>query len=90
LYNTQTNPSVTPPADDDTDNTSDVLFAMTFAYWIVHCLAVGAQQWISPDWETFTMSLKWLAMISFLLTFSCALSLPLHQFSAGHQGRTDP
>jgi apolipoprotein N-acyltransferase len=76
--------------DTETDNSDQVLFAMSFAYWIVHVLAVGAQKWISTDLATFTMSLKWLAMISYLLTFSCALSLPLQHISASQQERTDP
>lgn len=76
--------------EPDADNADQVLFAMSFAYWIVHCVAVGAQKWISTDLETLTMSLKWLSMISYLLTFSCALSLPLHRISTAQQGRTEP
>ncbi|PSB19924.1 hypothetical protein C7B65_09660 [Phormidesmis priestleyi ULC007] len=66
---------------DDPDNTNHVLFSMTFAYWIVHCMAIAAQKSISPDWEIAALSLKFTAVFSFLLTFSCALSLPLHRIS---------
>ncbi|MBE9014419.1 hypothetical protein IQ250_29950, partial [Pseudanabaenaceae cyanobacterium LEGE 13415] len=52
---------------------------------IVHCVAIGAQKWISPDWTTFMLSLKWTGVISYLLTFSCALSLPLHRIAATQQ-----
>ena len=66
---------------DDPDNTNHVLFSMAFAYWIVHCIAIAAQKWISPDWETAALSLKFTAAFSYLLTFCCALSLPLHRIS---------
>lgn len=70
---------------DDADAADLTLFAMSFAYWIVHLVAVGAQKWISPDWDIFMLSLKWTAVISYLLTFSCALSLPMHRFSASQR-----
>ena len=66
---------------DDPDNTNHVLFSMAFAYWIVHCIAIAAQKWISPDWEVAALSLKFTAVFSYLLTFSCAFSLPLHRVS---------
>jgi len=66
---------------DDSDNTSHVLFSMSFSYWLVHCLSLAAQSWISPEWEIATLSLKFTAVFSYLLTFSCAVSLPLHRIS---------
>lgn len=70
---------------EDSEIADEVLFSMAFAYWIVHCVAIGAQKWISPDWTTCMLSLKWTAVISYLLTFSCALSLPLHRFASTQQ-----
>jgi hypothetical protein len=70
---------------DDAGVTDHVLLSMSFAYWIVHVLAISAQKWILPDWGTFMLSLKWTAMISYLLTFSCALSLPLHKISVSQR-----
>lgn len=70
---------------EDADIADQVLFSMAFAYWIVHCVAIGAQKWICPDWEVFMLSLKWTGVISYLLTFSCALSLPLHRIASTQQ-----
>ncbi|MBW4443174.1 MAG: hypothetical protein KME10_18430 [Plectolyngbya sp. WJT66-NPBG17] len=70
---------------EDSDIADEVLFSMAFAYWIVHCIAIGAQKWVSPDWATCLLSLKWTAVISYLLTFSCALSLPLHRIASTQQ-----
>ncbi|MGG6266851.1 hypothetical protein ACQ4M3_21420 [Leptolyngbya sp. AN03gr2] len=70
---------------EDSEIADEVLFSMAFAYWIVHCVAIGAQKWISPDWTTCMLSLKWTAVISYLLTFSCALSIPLHRIASAQQ-----
>ncbi|NDJ17795.1 hypothetical protein [Myxacorys almedinensis] len=70
---------------NDADAADQTLFALSFAYWIVHLVAVSAQKWISPDWLVFTLSLKWTAVLSYLLTFSCALSLPMHTISASQR-----
>ncbi|HTL89437.1 MAG TPA: hypothetical protein VL134_08540 [Leptolyngbya sp.] len=70
---------------EDADAADRVLFSMAFAYWIVHCIAIGAQKWVCPDWTTCVLSLKWTAVISYLLTFSCALSLPLHRIASTQQ-----
>ena len=72
-------------AQDESDIADRTLFSMAFAYWIVHCVALGAQKWICPDWETCVLSLKWAAVISYLLTFSCAMSLPLHRIAASQR-----
>ncbi|BAS59811.1 MULTISPECIES: hypothetical protein [Leptolyngbya] len=70
---------------EENEVADQVLFSMAFAYWIVHCIAVGAQKWVCPDWTTCMLSLKWTAVISYLLTFSCALSLPLHRIASTQQ-----
>jgi hypothetical protein len=69
----------------DLDESQWMLFAMSFAYWIVHCVAVALQKWVLPDWEVVMLSLKFTAAISVLLTFSCALSLPLNQIAESRQ-----
>jgi hypothetical protein len=57
------------------------LIQMCFAYWLVYCVAKGILRLELPDWETLVMSLKLTAVISYLLTFCCILSLPLHRIS---------
>ena len=79
----------TTEADEtEAEVTDRVLLLMTFTYWMVHCLAVAAQKMISPDldalapgMEMLTMSIKLTGVISYLLTFTCVLSLPLHRVS---------
>ncbi|MBD2326865.1 hypothetical protein [Alkalinema sp. FACHB-956] len=70
---------------EDLDETQWMLFAMSFAYWIVHCLAAALQNWINPDWSIVLLSLKFTAVVSGMLTFSCALSLPLNQMAIKEQ-----
>ncbi|NJR50740.1 MAG: hypothetical protein HC780_15385 [Leptolyngbyaceae cyanobacterium CSU_1_3] len=83
LYNVKSKPG------EELDDADHTLLALSFAYWVVHCMAVGAQRMIHPDWEIAVMSLKFTAIFSYLLTFSSALSLPLHQISA-RQNQTEP
>jgi hypothetical protein len=71
--------------NEDSEVADRILFSMTFTYWIVHCIAVGAQKWVCPDWETCVLSLKWTGVISYLLTFSCAMSLPLHRIASSQR-----
>jgi hypothetical protein len=50
-----------------------MLMAMTFGYWLIHCVArIGDS----------CLSVKMTALFSMLLTFSCALSLPLNVIAA--------
>jgi hypothetical protein len=58
------------------------LMAMSFAYWIVNCVATAGQRCICPEWTTMMLSLKLTALFSLLLTFSCALSLPLSRMAS--------
>ncbi len=83
LYN------VKPKPGEQLDDADHTLFALSFAYWVVHCLAVGAHRTVSPDWEIAALSLKFTAVFSYLLTFSSALSLPLHRISI-RQSQTEP
>lgn len=69
------------PAKDETEAADQMLMLMTFVYWLVYCVAFGAQKFISPDWENLLMSVKLTGVIAFLLTASCILSLPLNRVS---------
>jgi sensor domain CHASE-containing protein len=67
------------PFKDDAEGTERVLLMMSFTYWLVHCLAIGAQRLILPEWETLMLSVKLTGLLAYLLTFACVLSLPLHK-----------
>ena len=66
---------------DDLEETEQILFRMTFAYWMVYCVAVGIQHITLPDWEIVLLSSKMTAALSYFLTFACILCLPLHRFA---------
>ena len=68
-----------PPAKDEMEAADQMLLRMTFVYWLVYCVAFGAQKLISPDWETMLLSIRLTGVIAFLLTASCILSLPLNR-----------
>ncbi|GAC1467739.1 MAG: hypothetical protein NVSMB70_13090 [Chamaesiphon sp.] len=74
------NPNKAEAEDLATDER--MLLLMSFTYWLVHCVAVGIQEFQLPDWDILLLSLKLTAVISYLLTFSCVLSLPLHHFAS--------
>jgi len=38
---------------------------MSFAYWMVYCVAFGIQKMASPDWEILLLSLKLTAILSY-------------------------
>jgi NO-binding membrane sensor protein with MHYT domain len=65
--------------------TERTLMMMSFTYWGVHCVAVLAQKLPPQDWEGMLMSLKMMAIMTFFLTFSSILSLPLSHFAASQQ-----
>jgi peptidoglycan biosynthesis protein MviN/MurJ (putative lipid II flippase) len=66
------------------EETEKTLFRMTFSYWLVYCLAFGIQKIVLPDWETVLLSLRITAALSYFLTFSCIVSLPLHKLAVRH------
>jgi hypothetical protein len=66
---------------NDLEETETILFRMSFCYWLVYCVAFGIQKVVLPEWETVQMSLKLTTALSYFLTFSCILSLPLHKFA---------
>ncbi|OUL34476.1 hypothetical protein BV372_13825 [Nostoc sp. T09] len=68
----------------DLEETEQILFRMSFTYWLVYCVAFGLDKILLPSWEPIVMSLKITTALSYFLTFSCILSLPLHRFAV-HQ-----
>ncbi|NJM71114.1 MAG: hypothetical protein HC862_13275 [Scytonema sp. RU_4_4] len=69
---------------DETEETERILFRMSFSYWLVYCVAFAIQKIVLPDWETVMMTLKITAALSYFLTFSCIISLPLHKLAMRH------
>ena len=68
-------------AETEMEETEQVLFRMSFTYWIVYCVAVAIQKVALPDWDVVLLSLKMTAALSYFLTFACILCLPLHRFA---------
>jgi hypothetical protein len=66
---------------DEVEVTEKTLLRMSFSYWLVYCLAFGIEKIVLPDWEGLTMTLKITTALSYFLTFSCILSVPLHKFA---------
>ncbi len=69
---------------DEVEQTEIILFRMSFSYWLVYCVAFAIQKIVLPDWETMMMALRITTTLSYFLTFSCILSLPLHKFAVRH------
>jgi hypothetical protein len=77
------------PSDNEAEETERILFIMSFTYWLVYCMAFGFQKLIIPDWENaifqtshfVNTTLKLTTALSYLLTFSCILCLPLHKLA---------
>ncbi|MEM7555843.1 MAG: hypothetical protein AAF378_17445 [Cyanobacteria bacterium P01_A01_bin.84] len=61
--------------------TEKVLFQMSFSYWLVYCISFGTQKAILPFTEALSTTLKLTAALSYFLTFSCILILPLHRIA---------
>ncbi|MEO3705148.1 hypothetical protein [Trichormus azollae] len=66
---------------DEARASEEVLLRMSFTYWLVYCVAFGIEKMILPNWEGLTTTLNITRALSYFLTFSCILSLPLHKFS---------
>jgi threonine/homoserine efflux transporter RhtA len=65
--------------------TEATLLRMSFSYWLVYCVAFGIEHQVLTDWEALKTTLRITTALSYLLTFSCILSLPLHKFAV-HPG----
>ncbi|MBD0385355.1 MAG: hypothetical protein ICV54_02185 [Nostoc sp. C3-bin3] len=66
---------------NDVEETEQILFRMSFTYWLVYCVAFGIEKLVLPDWESVLMTLRITTALSYFLTFSCIVSLPLHKFA---------
>jgi uncharacterized membrane protein len=66
---------------NNADATEVILFRMTFCYWLVYCVAFGIEKLVFPHWEAVHMTLRITTALSYFLTFSCIVSLPLHKFA---------
>lgn len=66
---------------DQLEETEEVLFRMSFTYWIVYCISCLIQKMVLPDWEILLLSLRLTAALSYFLTFACVVCLPLHRFA---------
>ncbi|OKH51885.1 hypothetical protein NIES2101_16480 [Calothrix sp. HK-06] len=69
------------PEGNEAVETERILFRMSFTYWLVYCMAFGIQKLVLPDWENVATTLKITTALSYFLTFSCIVSLPLHRFA---------
>jgi hypothetical protein len=67
--------------EDEAQATEEILLRMSFAYWLVYCVAFGIEKMLVPHWEGLAMSLRITTALSYFLTFSCVLSLPLYKFA---------
>jgi hypothetical protein len=67
--------------ETDAEIADRVLFMMSFAYWLVYCVSATALKFVRPEWETVILSVKLTGVLSYLLTATCVLSLPLHRVS---------
>ncbi|MEM6399331.1 MAG: hypothetical protein AAF757_03745 [Cyanobacteria bacterium P01_D01_bin.116] len=67
--------------ETEMQETEKILFRMSFSYWLVYCIAFGIQKIVLPSGEVITMSLRMTTALSYFLTFSCILCLPLHKFA---------
>lgn len=68
-------------AIDDFQATEESLLRMSFAYWLVYCIAFGIEKVFLFDGEAVMITLRITTALSYFLTFSCILSLPLHKFA---------
>lgn len=66
---------------NELEETEQILFRMSFSYWLVYCAAIGIQKIVIPDWEILLLSLKIAAALSYFLTFACVVCLPLHRLA---------
>jgi|GEM_PF-274843 hypothetical protein len=73
-----------PKNQDNAQEIEENLLKMTFSYWLVYCVAFGMEKVILPHWEYLIMTLKITTALSYFLTFSCIVSLPLYKLAV-HQ-----
>ena len=69
-----------PPTDDRTLS-EEILIKMSFTYWTVYCISVFGLKLHLPEDSWLLLSLKLTAVLSYLLTASSILSLPLQRMA---------
>ncbi|BAY81167.1 hypothetical protein NIES267_06420 [Calothrix parasitica NIES-267] len=67
--------------ETEMEQTEKILFRMSFSYWLVYCIAFGIEKIVLPFPEAVVMSLRMTTALSYFLTFSCIICLPLHKFA---------
>ena len=68
------------PIEDpsDAEAAQETLTRLTFVYWLVYCFAHWGEQFCTAFPQSPACSLRILMLLSYILTFCCVLSLPLH------------
>ena len=66
---------------DDRTLSEEILIKMSFTYWIVYCISVFALKLHLPQDNWLLHSLKLTTVLSYLLTASSILSLPLQRMA---------
>lgn len=66
---------------NELEESEQILFRMTFTYWMVYCLCTALQKLGLPEGEIVFTSINITAALSYFLTFACVLCLPLHRLS---------
>jgi len=69
-----------PPTDDRTLS-EEILIKMSFTYWTVYCISVFGLKLHLPEDSWLFLSLKLTTVLSYLLTASSILSLPLQRMA---------
>ena len=68
-------------AADNRTLSEEILIKMSFTYWIVYCISVFALKLHLPEDNWLLHSLKLTTVLSYLLTASSILSLPLQRMA---------
>lgn len=66
---------------DDRTLSEEILIKMSFTYWIVYCISVFGLKLHLPEDSWLLLSLKLTTVLSYLLTASSILSLPLQRMA---------
>ena len=69
-----------PPTDARTLS-EEILIKMSFTYWTVYCISVFGLKLHLPEDSWLLLSLKLTTVLSYLLTASSILSLPLQRMA---------
>ncbi|MEG5018587.1 MULTISPECIES: hypothetical protein [unclassified Microcoleus] len=66
---------------DDRTLSEEILIKMSFTYWIVYCISFFGLKLHLPEDSWLLLSLKLTTVLSYLLTASSILSLPLQRMA---------